>query len=220
MKEFRLYSKNKRNNHGEEDNTHRWLISYSDFLTLLFTFFVALFSLSTMDLWKAEKFTGSLRKAFKVIDEPIPFDEDRNRAVIEDLRKILHDISEITVKSDIRGIIINLPSSLLFDSGSATIKLEAQEALIRISKTLREIPGKILIEGHTDNVPIIQGSIYRSNWELSTARASSVLHFLVQQGLSPDRFSIAGYGEYKPIDSNDTSEGRAKNRRVELIIMR
>lgn len=210
----------KRNSDKEEDNTHRWLISYSDFLTLLFTFFVALFSLSTMDLWKAEKFTGSLRKAFKVIDEPIPFEEDRNRAVIEDLKKLLNDISGIEVKSDIRGIIITLPNSLLFDSGSAQLKGESIDALRRISEYLREIGGRILIEGHTDNVPLSHNSIYKSNWELSAARASSVLHFLVQAGLSPDRFTIAGYGEYRPITSNDTPEGRAKNRRVELIILR
>ncbi|MCX7988118.1 MAG: OmpA family protein [Thermodesulfovibrio sp.] len=210
----------KRNSDKEEDNTHRWLISYSDFLTLLFTFFVALFSLSTMDLWKAEKFTGSLRKAFKVIDEPIPFEEDRNKAVIEDLKKLLNDISGIEVKSDIRGIVITLPSSLLFDSGSAQLKGESIDALRRISEYLREIGGRILIEGHTDNVPLSHNSIYKSNWELSAARASSVLHFLVQAGLSPDRFTIAGYGEYRPIESNDTPEGRAKNRRVELIILR
>ncbi|MCX8034193.1 MAG: OmpA family protein [Thermodesulfovibrio sp.] len=210
----------KKNYHKEEDNTHRWLISYSDFLTLLFTFFVALFSLSTMDLWKAEKFTGSLRKAFKVIDEPIPFEEDRNRAVIEDLKKLLHDISGIEIKSDIRGFIITLPSSLLFDSGSAQLKQESVEALRRISEYLREVPGKILIEGHTDNVPLLSTAIYKSNWELSAARAASVLHFLIQNGLSPDRFTIAGYGEYRPIDSNDTPEGRSKNRRVELIILR
>lgn len=210
----------RRNSQKEEDNTHRWLISYSDFLTLLFTFFVALFSLSTMDLWKAEKFTGSLRKAFKVLDEPIPFEEDRNKAVIEDLKKLLNDISGAEVKSDIRGIIINLPSSLLFDSGSAQLKQESIEVLKRITEYLRDFPNKILIEGHTDNIPLSSNSIYKSNWELSAARASSVLHFLIQMGLSPDRFTIAGYGEYRPIDSNETPEGRAKNRRVELIILR
>lgn len=210
----------RRNLNKEEDNTHRWLISYSDFLTLLFTFFVALFALSTMDLFKAEKFTGSLRKAFKVIDEPIPFEEDRNRAVVEDLRKILNDISGVNVKSDMRGITITLPTSLLFDLGSAQLKPEAVEALRRISDALREIPGKVVIEGHTDNLPLMQNSIYRSNWELSAARASSVLHFFLQSGLSPDRFTIAGYGEYKPVATNETPEGRAQNRRVELIIIR
>ncbi len=209
----------RRKNKDEEDNIHRWLISYSDFLTLLFTFFVALYALSTVDIGKAEKMTSSLRKVFKVIDEPIPFEEDRNKAVIEDLRKILNDVSGVSIKLEARGIVISLPSSLLFDSGSASIKPEAIDALTKISEKLKEIPGKIKIEGHTDNVPI-SSSIYKSNWELSSARASSVLHFLLERGLSPDRFSIAGYGEYRPIAPNDTEEDRAKNRRVELIIER
>ncbi|MCS7163911.1 MAG: OmpA family protein [Thermodesulfovibrio sp.] len=209
----------RRNNNEEEENIHRWLISYSDFLTLLFTFFVALYALSSIDITKAEKMTISLRKVFKVIDEPISFEEDRNKAIIEDLRKLLNDISGVNIKSDARGIVITLPDSLLFSSGSAELKPDSIEALIRISEKLKEIPGKVAIEGHTDNVPI-RSSIYKSNWELSAARASSVLHFLLQRGLSPDRFLIAGYGEYKPIAPNDTDEGRAKNRRVELIILR
>ncbi|MGB9711413.1 MAG: OmpA/MotB family protein [Thermodesulfovibrio sp.] len=209
----------KRNNNNEEENIHRWLISYSDFLTLLFTFFVALYALSSVDITKAEKMTSSLRKVFKVIDEPISFEEDRNKAIIEDLKKLLNDISGINIKSDARGVVITLPDTLLFSSGSAELKPEATEALTRIAEKLKEIPGKVAIEGHTDNVPI-SSSVYRSNWELSAARASSVLHFLLQKGLNPDRFMIAGYGEYRPVASNDTEEGRAKNRRVELIILR
>lgn len=207
------------NNNNEEENVHRWLISYSDFLTLLFTFFVALYALSSVDVTKAEKMTSSLRKVFKVIDEPVSFEEDRNKAIIEDLRKLLNDISGINIKSDARGIVITLPDSLLFSSGSAELKSESTDALTRIAEKLKELPGKVAIEGHTDNIPI-SSSIYKSNWELSAARASSVLHFLLQRGLSPDRFLIAGYGEYKPVATNDTDEGRAKNRRVELIILR
>ncbi|ACI20276.1 MULTISPECIES: OmpA/MotB family protein [Thermodesulfovibrio] len=209
----------KRNNNNEEENVHRWLISYSDFLTLLFTFFVALYALSSVDVTKAEKMTSSLRKVFKVIDEPVSFEEDRNKAIIEDLRKLLNDISGINIKSDARGIVITLPDSLLFSSGSAELKPESTDALTRIAEKLKELPGKVAIEGHTDNIPI-SSSVYKSNWELSAARASSVLHFLLQRGLSPDRFLIAGYGEYKPVATNDTDEGRAKNRRVELIILR
>jgi len=210
----------RRNNNNEEENIHRWLISYSDFLTLLFTFFVALYALSNIDFTKAQEMTSSLRKVFKVIDEPISFEEDRNKAIIEDLRKLLNDISGITIKSDARGVVIILPDSLLFDSGSAYLKPESSDALMRISEKLKEIPGKVAIEGHTDNVPLSSTSIYKSNWELSAARASSVLHFLLQRGLAPDRFLIAGYGEYRPVADNDTPEGRTKNRRVELIILR
>ncbi|MCS7203005.1 MAG: OmpA family protein [Thermodesulfovibrio sp.] len=210
----------KKNNSEDQENLHRWLISYSDFLTLLFTFFVALYALSTLDILKAEKFTASLRKVFKVIDEPISFEEDKMRVIVEDFRKLFSDISDINIKTDIRGVVITLPDKLLFDSGSAQLKPQAKELLLQIAERLKEIPGKISIEGHTDNMPLVSNSIYKSNWELSAARASSVLHFLISQGLSPDRFLIAGYGEYRPIADNETGEGRAKNRRVEIVILR
>lgn len=209
-----------RKNNNEDDNLHRWLISYSDFLTLLFTFFLALYALSTVDIVKATKLSGSLKEVFKVIDEPIPFEENPNKAIIEDLKKLLNDISGINVKSDARGIVITLPDALLFDSGSASIKPQAYDALTRIATKLKEIPGKVSIEGHTDNVPVSANSIYKSNWELSAARAASVLHFLLRFGFSPDRFVIAGYGEYRPVAPNDTEENRAKNRRVEIIILK
>ncbi len=211
----------KRNkNDKEEENIHRWLISYSDFLTLLFTFFVALYALSAVDILKAERFTVSLRKVFKVMDEPIQLEEDRRNSIVEDLKKLLKDSPEVSIIASSRGVVINLPNSLLFDSGSARLKPESEEVLAKIAEKIKEIPAKILIEGHTDNVPIVSSSIYKSNWELSAARAASVLHFMLEKGLSPDRFTIAGYGEYRPVDSNETPEGRVKNRRVEIVIVK
>ncbi len=210
----------KRNKNDKEENIHRWLISYSDFLTLLFTFFVALYALSAVDILKAERFTVSLRKVFKVMDEPIQLEEDRRNSIVEDLKKLLKDSPEVSIIASSRGVVINLPNSLLFDSGSARLKPESEEVLAKIAEKIKEIPAKILIEGHTDNVPIVSSSIYKSNWELSAARAASVLHFMLEKGLSPDRFTIAGYGEYRPVDSNETPEGRVKNRRVEIVIVK
>ncbi len=212
--------KRKKNDKEEEENIHRWLISYSDFLTLLFTFFVALYALSAVDILKAERFTVSLRKVFKVMDKPIQLEEDRRNSIVEDLKKLLKDSPEVNITASSRGVVITLPNSLLFDSGSARLKPESEEVLTKIAEKLKEIPAKILIEGHTDNVPIVSSSIYKSNWELSAARAASVLHFMLEKGLSPDRFTIAGYGEYRPVESNETPEGRAKNRRVEIVIVR
>ncbi|GAB6183536.1 OmpA/MotB family protein [Thermodesulfovibrio hydrogeniphilus] len=210
----------RKKNDKEEENIHRWLISYSDFLTLLFTFFVALYALSAVDILKAERFTVSLRKVFKVMDKPIQLEEDRRNSIVEDLKKLLKDSPEVNITASSRGVVITLPNSLLFDSGSARLKPESEEVLTKIAEKLKEIPAKILIEGHTDNVPIVSSSIYKSNWELSAARAASVLHFMLEKGLSPDRFTIAGYGEYRPVESNETPEGRAKNRRVEIVIVR
>lgn len=201
----------------EQEDIHRWLISYADFITLMFTFFAALYALSSMDMQKIEKFSGSLRQAFKVIDEPIPLYEDRNKAVIEDIKKLITDVSGVSVRNDPRGVVVTFSDAVLFASGSAEIKQEAFDVLGKLSKTLNTVPGRIIIEGHTDNVPI-SGGKYSSNWELSTARAASVLHFFITKGVDPNRFAIAGYGEYRPVASNETEDGRAKNRRVELVI--
>ncbi len=209
----------KNNNHEEQENYERWLISYSDFLTLLFTFFVALYALSVVDTKKAESFSESLRKVFKVIESPIKVEDEWAKSIIENLNKQLSEVKGIGIKADARGIVITLQDYLLFDSGKAEIKSESKEALIKIAEELKTIKNKISIEGHTDNVPI-SSSQFKSNWELSTARAVSVLHFFIEQGLSPDRFTVTGYAEYKPVADNETEEGRAKNRRVEIILWR
>lgn len=207
----------RRKKEEEHENVERWLISYADFITLMFTFFAALYALSAMDMAKIERFSGSLKQAFKVIDEPIPLYEDRNKAVIEDIKKLITDVSGVSVKTDPRGVVVTFSDAVLFASGSADIKQEAFGVLEKLSKSLNTAPGRIIIEGHTDNVPISAGK-YTSNWELSTARAASVLHFLITKGVDPNRFSIAGYAEYRPLASNETEDGRAKNRRVELVI--
>ncbi|GAB6184267.1 OmpA/MotB family protein [Thermodesulfovibrio hydrogeniphilus] len=210
----------KNNNHDDEQENHeRWLISYSDFLTLLFTFFVALYALSVVDTKKAESFSESLRRVFKVIESPIMVEDEWSKTIIERLNKQLSGIKGIGIKSDARGLVITLQDYLLFDSGKAEIKPESIEALTKIAEELKTFKNRISIEGHTDNVPITS-SQFKSNWELSTARAVSVLHFFLEQGLSPDRFTVTGYAEYKPVDTNETEEGRAKNRRVEIILWR
>jgi chemotaxis protein MotB len=114
-------------------------------------------------------------------------------------------------------VVVTFSDAVLFASGSADIKQEAFGMLEKLSKSLSNAPGRITIEGHTDNIPT-SGGKYASNWELSTSRAASVLHFFITKGVDPNRFSIAGYGEYRPLTGNDTEDGRAKNRRVELVI--
>lgn len=207
----------RRKKEEEQEDIHRWLISYADFITLMFTFFAALYALSSMDMQKIEKFSGSLRHAFKIIDEPIPLYDNRNKAIVEDIKKLITNVSGVSVKTDPRGVVVTFSDAILFSSGSAEIKKEAFDVLEKLSKTLNTVPGRIIIEGHTDNVPI-SGGKYSSNWELSTARAASVLHFFITKGVDPNRFAIAGYGEYRPVASNETEDGRAKNRRVELVI--
>ncbi|BCB96092.1 chemotaxis protein MotB [Dissulfurispira thermophila] len=208
----------RRKTHFERPSHERWLISYADFITLMFTFFAALYALSSVDKAKVESFSGSLKHAFKVMEEPIPLYEERTKMLVQDISKSIQGIEGISVKTDPRGVVVTFSDAVLFASGSADIKSEVFNALDKISKVIKDVPGRITIEGHTDNVPV-SGGKYTSNWELSTARAASILHFFIQKGgLDPNRFSIAGYGEYRPVASNETEDGRAKNRRVELVI--
>ncbi len=209
--------RNNRYSEEEHDNSERWLISYADFITLLFTFFVALYALSSVDIKKMEQFSGSLNASFKVMDKPIALMDTQKSMLIDDIRKVTSDLKGITVKNEPRGVVITFSDGVLFASGSADVKTEIQSVLTELSKVLNAAHGKLTIEGHTDNIPIAS-SKYTSNWELSTARAASILHFFIEKGVDPTKFSIAGYAEFRPLESNATEEGRQKNRRVEIII--
>ncbi len=120
-----------------------------------------------------------------------------------------------------RGLVITVADDILFDSGKARLKTESHSILRKVAAVLKEkLPNRNAgIEGHTDNVPI-KYSGWKSNWELSTARATSVLHYLIEEcGVEPQNLSAIGYGEYRPVASNDTREGRARNRRVEIVVV-
>jgi chemotaxis protein MotB len=200
----------------EPDQTDRWLVSYSDFLTLMFTFFAALYALSTVDKEKVGQFSTSINKAFNVIERPIPQLTDTQKQIQSEISGKISNIEGISVKSDPRGIVITLANDLAFISGSADIKESINNVLSELANVLKNNSGRIVIEGHTDNLPF-SGSRYKSNWELATARAASILHSLIKDGIDPTRFIIAGYGEYRPVASNATEEGRARNRRVEIV---
>lgn len=143
------------------------------------------------------------------------------RSLLEDkLRQEIAD-KQVSVQMADRGLVITFVADILFDSGKSKIRPEAYSILDKVSKVLVEnVPDlNIGIEGHTDNVPI-KHSGWKSNWELSSARALSVLHFLVEEkGLEPFRVAAIGYGEFRPVAGNDTQEGRQKNRRVEVVII-
>ncbi|HEX8948993.1 MAG TPA: flagellar motor protein MotB [Dissulfurispiraceae bacterium] len=209
----------KRHKEEEHENIERWLISYADFITLMFTFFAALYALSSMDTAKMEKFSGSLKQSFKIIEQPIPLYDEKSKSIMEEVKKVIKNANGISVKSEPRGVVVTFSDSVLFASGAAEVKQEAVGVLESFSKLLMSTPGHITIEGHTDNVPL-SGGKYSSNWELSTARAAGIVHFFISKGLDPNKFSIAGYAEYRPVASNDTEEGRGKNRRVEVVINR
>ncbi|MFH0731975.1 MAG: flagellar motor protein MotB [Candidatus Omnitrophota bacterium] len=137
-------------------------------------------------------------------------------------QRLAQEISDKDVKLEMadRGLVITFVAELLFDSGKAQIKDTGKDALSKVASILKNTTpdNEIGIEGHTDNVPI-KFSGYKSNWELSTARATEVLHYLVDNGgLNPEKLAATGYGEFRPVTSNDSDEGRQKNRRVEIVI--
>ncbi len=126
---------------------------------------------------------------------------------------------KVSLEMQDRGLVVTVIDKVLFDSGKAKIRSDGKSVLEKVAEVLAKIDKDIIIEGHTDNVPI-KYSGWKSNWELSAHRALNVLHYFVdEKGLKPERFSAAGYGPYRPVASNATEEGRQKNRRVEIIIL-
>ncbi len=146
--------------------------------------------------------------------------EQARRMLEERLSKEIGD-KQVLLELAGRGLVITMANDILFDSGKAKLKSQAHSVLKKVASVIKEtVPDRdVGVEGHTDNVPI-KHSGWKSNWELSAARATSVLHYLIDEcGIPPQRLSAIGYGEFRPIDSNDTKSGRGKNRRVEIIIL-
>jgi|Deesub1362A_J573_1020465.scaffolds.fasta_scaffold12024_3 chemotaxis protein MotB len=212
----------------DTENTDRWVISYADFITLLFAFFATMYALSAIDAEKLEKFAVSMKKAFKsntIIDKErvIPeLSSDNPMGHIEtEIRSVLKNMNgNIIIRRDERGIIISLGAGFLFDPGDATLKEDAIKGISELALVFKNISNRILIEGHTDSLPP-SNAVYKSNWELSALRAIAVLRVFVERfHLPPERFIVAGYAQYRPLRENATPEGRAMNRRVDIVILK
>ena len=166
--------------------------------------------------------SGKRSDAQKIQELSAQLDElARSKGLLEQKLGAEIDDKQIKLQMMEKGLVITVVGDLLFDSGKAKIRAEALPLLTKVSTILKENMAQfnIGIEGHTDNVPIKQSG-WKSNWELSTSRALSVLHYLANdQGISPERLSAIGYGEYRPLASNETSVGRKQNRRVEIVIL-
>lgn len=202
-----------------------WLVIFSDLSTNLMLFFLILFAMTRMSSAERDVIVEGMQRA--VVDDSARkervFKQRREKMAIRILEDtIAHgklkefarmDVDEFNIK-----LTLDLP--LFFRTGRAEMTEEAEEALESLTIPLKEFPNDIVIEGHTDNVPIKKGYRYPSNWELSVARAVSVIDFFTEEGLEPDRLVAGGYGEYHPLYSNETKAGRAKNRRIEITIVR
>ena len=216
-----------------------WLATFGDLMSLLLTFFVLLLSFSSMEEVKFQSAMGSLRGALGVFEsktemtQPIRITlplvrgsvrQSQNiRKATQNLEKTLSDEGlegDVSLTGTSTGLVISIRAPVLYDVGRAELKPEIRNVLLHLGEVLRLLPNQVVVQGHTDNVPIRNpNGEYASNWELSYQRAVEVVRFLIIDAfVLPTRLGAEGYGEYRPIASNDTPEGRAKNRRVELHI--
>ncbi len=260
-----------------EDHTNheRWLVSYADFITLLFAFFVVMYAVSSVNEGKYRVLSNTLTNAFSeptrstdpiqvgeikrsvgnltgnalsqslididahtgpeptetLPDEDEGFKEQRERMaamaeqkrlgfIASNLESVMQDLvdqGEVSIEQFGTRVEMNIKSRVLFASGSARLSPGAVRILRDVSKVLKPVPNPLSVEGYTDNVPIKTAS-FPSNWELSAARAASVVHLFTRLGIAPRRLAAVGYGEYRPVADNDSAEGRRKNRRVVLVV--
>lgn len=250
---------------AERANHERWLVSYADFITLLFAFFVVMFASSQVDKRKAGNLALAMQVAFQRLalftpsstqpsTKPVaePFSNSQmvdagirteNLGRIVPSRSVSLAAAEIMRQSDLirqqlqaalaeqiskqqadvhftrEGLVISLREVGFYDSGSASIKPEGLPAVARVAAILLPRREYIRIEGHTDNVPI-HNRFFQSNWDLSVARATGMIRlFISDYGFSPQRLSAAGYAEFHPVMTNDTAEGQAQNRRVDIVVL-
>lgn len=205
---------------NSKDYINRWVVSYADFVTMLLALFMLMTAIMHSDNQKLVEFQRKMEQTFHNKNNVTKYQANNNSAKVE---KILNDnLSEsksVKLISSDKGTIIRVNNKVLFDEGSAVIKPEAEGTLNQIIKVLTKIDNPVIIEGHTDSVPI-KNVKFPSNWELSTARATNIISYIVKGGsVSPKRLSAVGYGEYMPIANNTSNTGRMLNRRVDIIVL-
>lgn len=236
----------------EPENHERWLVSYADFITLLFAFFVVMYSISSVNEGKYKVLSQALVGVFSDPDRsvrPIPIGEERPlttrpaqplvsdsdqseaalaeavdplQAIANNVREAFGDLirsDQLTVRGNELWIEIELKSSLLFGSGDAMPSDMAFSIVDKVAKILKPFDNPVHVEGFTDNLPISTAQ-YPTNWELSTARAASMVRMMAMEGIDPRRLAAVGYGEFQPVADNATADGRGRNRRVVLVISR
>ncbi len=230
----------RRKKEDEHENLERWLITYADLITLLLAFFIMMYTFSKQDAQKHQEVAERLKTIFKggssVLKEgraggrnlinPSLAAAGTGRQIEAELENQIAAMAgandeghKISVFRDGRGIVIRIMDRAFFDEGKAELKETAKSALRKIATILEKSNNHVMIEGHTDNVPINTAE-FRSNWELSTRRATEVVRHLIEKyGFEPSRISASGYAEYRPVAANDTVQNRALNRRIEIILL-
>ena len=239
----------RRKREEERDNHERWLVSYADFITLLFAFFVVMYALSTVNEGKYRILSDSMATAFRnaqinsaapvavAVPPPIPLvqkpspasrtqevvkqkQRDKMRSVAKDILEVMAPLIEqgkVRVLETSRGVTIEINDSVLFSPGQALLQPAMTKAMRAIADVLVPTDFPITIEGHTDNVPI-KTAQFPSNWELSAVRATTVLRLFSDAGVAADRLTAIGYADTRPVEPNLLADGRARNRRVSILI--
>ncbi len=199
----------------ERRNQYIWLTIYSDLITNLFLLFLSLYALSYFGPDAIPDAMASMKNRLEYSKKASPWYEDLTR----NLKMVSNQDAPIIARED--RLQMALPDDVLFSIGAGELKDQDQFVLHSIALAVKRVPYTVLIEGHTDNQPLRPGSQYASNWELSLARAMSVVNYLVQfEGISPQRLGVAAFGEYHPRFPNDSLKHRAANRRIEISILR
>ncbi len=249
-----MLRKRKQRNDESTENHERWLVSYADFITLLFAFFVVMYAVSSINEGKYRILSHSLVSAFKSnnssslisvqsseftpiqilqskqvdsikrIDELSSHKVKKQEKMQSMAKSILHALEPLVKDGQVRvtqnslGITVEINASVLFSPGQAKLAENSSLALQAVAHVIKGHEHEIHVEGHTDNLPIHTES-FPSNWELSTARASSVIRLFVENGVEANRLTAIGYSENRPIETNETPEGRKRNRRVAVMIL-
>lgn len=251
--------------HEEEHENHeRWLVSYADFITLLFAFFVVMYSVSSVNEGKYRVLSSSMEEAFRehpirgvepiqvgeilrTLDpekqtrtgegilpdfipktgyetpadgqQEVPEGYKNGEQIVEELKSAAEAFQDagFEVRMNEKWVEINLDSQVLFGSGEAKLSTQARPVLDKLVDVMAEFKNPLRVEGFTDDRPI-KTAVYPSNWELSAARAASVVNHFTRQSIDPQRMAAVGYGEFRPIADNDTADGRQKNRRIVIMI--
>ena len=237
----------RRKQEEEHENHERWLVSYADFITLLFAFFVVMYALSTVNEGKYRVLSNSMVSAFRNVDintesqqiivKPIPIvqkpgapansretakqkQRDKMRNVAKDILDVMAPLiaqGKVRVLETSRGVTIEINDSILFSPGQALLQPTLIKAMSAIADVLVPTDFPITIEGHTDNIPI-NTQQFPSNWELSAVRATTVLRLFADAGVAADRLTAIGYADTRPVEPNLMADGRARNRRVSILI--
>ncbi|MDF2504243.1 OmpA family protein [Clostridium sp.] len=236
----------------EHVNTERYMLTYSDMITLLMMFFIVMYASSNVDAIKYKQISDSFKVAFSggqtIVgsgdsidvknksshnnskesngqvqnDKAITQEENRLNQVKQTIDNYIKEnnmTASVNTEIEERGLVVSVRDTLFFDSGKADVKPELEKKLVEIGKILNSIDNYIRVEGHTDNVPISNYK-YADNLDLSTARAAAVVRVLIKESnINPIRLAAMGYGDQRPVASNNTESGKASNRRVDIVVI-